>query len=279
MQYILFNALANSGNSQVTVDELKTKLTGEHEQVNVVGLDVEGFVNKLTADETVSIGGGDGTLTRFANSIDKLEIPCDILLYPAGTGNDFYRDIKENYGAGEMPSIKKYLQNLPTVSVNGKDYKFLNGVGFGVDGVCCEMADDKKAKGAKKVNYTALSINIVLFKYKTPHAWITVDGETIEYKKAWIASAMKGQYYGGGMKAAPKQDRLSDTLTCVVFKDKGRIGTLMGFPKIFKGEHVNDTKLVAVRTGKEITVKFDKPIALQIDGETVRNVTEYTARI
>ena len=89
---------------------------------------------------------------------------------------------------------------------------------------------------------------------------------------------MNGRYYGGGMKAAPDQDRLSDTLTCMVFKDKGRIGTLMGFPAIFKGEHVNNKKLVAISTGKEITVKFDRPTALQIDGETVRGVTEYTAR-
>ena len=106
-----------------------------------------------------------------------------------------------------------------------------------------------------------------------------MDGETVEYKRTWIASAMFGRYYGGGMKAAPEQDRLGDSLTCMVFKDKGRIGTLMGFPAIFKGEHVNNKKLVEIRTGKEIHVKFDRPTALQIDGETVRGVTEYTARI
>jgi hypothetical protein len=30
--------------------------------------------------------------------------------------------------------------------------------------------------------------------------------------------------------------------------------------------------------GKEITVEFDKPCALQIDGETILGVTSYTAR-
>jgi len=279
MQYILYNELANNGNASVKIEELKGMIKGESEFVNAVGLDPEKFVSRLTAEDVLIICGGDGTLTRFADHTADLEIPCDILLFPAGNGNDFYRDIHEFYDPSDMPSIKKYLQGLPTVTINQKDYKFINGVGFGVDGVCCEMADDMKAAGKKKIDYTALSIKIVLFKYKCPRASITVDGETIEYKKAWIASAMNGRYYGGGMKAAPEQDRLKDELTCVVFHNLGRIRTLMGFPKIFKGEHVNNKKLVTVRKGKEITVKFDRPTALQIDGETIRGVTEYTARV
>ena len=31
-------------------------------------------------------------------------------------------------------------------------------------------------------------------------------------------------------------------------------------------------------TGKEITVKFDAPRALQVDGETVLGVSEYTVK-
>ena len=34
--------------------------------------------------------------------------------------------------------------------------------------------------------------------------------------------------------------------------------------------------MVAIREGKQITVKFDRPVALQIDGETILGVTEYT---
>jgi len=279
MIYILYNSLANNGHGKETADELKASLEKESELVNLVGLNLHEFAAKLNDSDTVILNGGDGTLNRFVNDTDGIDFPCDILLHSAGTGNDFLRDIKENYDSAEDPSIKKYIKKLPTVTVNGKDYKFLNGVGFGVDGVCCEMADDMKAAGKKKIDYTALSIILVLFKFKPPKAQIIVDGETIEYKKAWIASAMYGRYYGGGMKAAPEQDRLSDSLTSVTFHSLGRIRTLMGFPKIFKGEHVNNKKLVTVRTGKEITVKFDKPSALQIDGETVRGVMEYTARI
>ncbi len=33
-----------------------------------------------------------------------------------------------------------------------------------------------------------------------------------------------------------------------------------------------------IRTGHEITVEFDRPTALQIDGETITNVTTYTVK-
>ncbi len=68
-------------------------------------------------------------------------------------------------------------------------------------------------------------------------------------------------------------------LSLMVFHGSGKIHTLMVFPSLFKGEHVKHEKIVTVLEGKEITVKFDQPTALQIDGETILGVTEYTARI
>ena len=57
---------------------------------------------------------------------------------------------------------------------------------------------------------------------------------------------------------------------------RSRIGTLIIFPSIFKGEHIKHEKKVSVITGHNITVKFNEPSPLQIDGETVRNVSEYS---
>ena len=42
-------------------------------------------------------------------------------------------------------------------------------------------------------------------------------------------------------------------------------------------ENVKKTKMVAIHTGKEITVTFDSPAPVQIDGETILGVTEYHA--
>ena len=90
---------------------------------------------------------------------------------------------------------------------------------------------------------------------------------------------MFGKYYGGGMKAAPDQDRFSEegTLSLMMFHGGGRLRTLCAFPGIFKGEHIKHDKIVTILTGKQITVEFDRPTPLQIDGETISGVTAYTA--
>ena len=88
---------------------------------------------------------------------------------------------------------------------------------------------------------------------------------------------MKGKYYGGGMKMAPDQDRFSDKLTVVVYHCKSKLKALIAFPSIFKGEHVAKKDIVDVFTGNEVKVRYSRPCAAQIDGETVLNVTEYTA--
>ena len=82
---------------------------------------------------------------------------------------------------------------------------------------------------------------------------------------------------GGGMIAAPGQDRLNPerTVTVMVMHGRGKLGTLAAFPTIFKGEHVKKTAIVSTIVGKHVKVAFDRPTALQIDGETVLNVREY----
>ena len=76
---------------------------------------------------------------------------------------------------------------------------------------------------------------------------------------------------------APEQDRSSGKLSVMLFHGAGRLRTLCVFPSIFKGKHVLHKNMVAVHTGDEITVEFDRPTPLQIDGETIPDVTKYTA--
>ena len=49
------------------------------------------------------------------------------------------------------------------------------------------------------------------------------------------------------------------------------------FPSIFKGEHIRHIHVVEVLTGQNITVEFDRPAPLQIDGETIPGVSSYRA--
>lgn len=88
---------------------------------------------------------------------------------------------------------------------------------------------------------------------------------------------MNGRFYGGDMIPTPNQDRLNPegTVSTLVLHGSGKQKTLATFPSIFKGEHIRHTEMAEVLTGRGITVEFDRPTPIQIDGETTSGVTSY----
>lgn len=280
MKYvILYNPLSHSGTGKEKAENI-TLLPENAEKtfLDATKNSYSNVINSLAPQDKVVICGGDGTLNRFINSVDTENIKNEVLYYPTGSGNDFYFDVTGNK-SGDPIAINKYIVNLPTVIVNGKTYKFLNGIGYGIDGYCCEKGDELREKSTKPVNYTSIAIKGLLFHYKTTSAKITIDGTTRTYKNVWLAPTMNGRCYGGGMIPTPDQNRLGDgSLSVMVYHCKSKLKALMVFPKIFKGEHVKYTKMVEVFKGKDITVTFDKPTALQIDGETIKGVTTCSMR-
>ena len=276
--YILYNPLAGGGKIKNDLDVFEIVIPDEVCYIDLTELEALGRVlQALEEDDYLILCGGDGTLNRFANDTTHQNIENEILYYPCGTGNDFALEFGRQYGDNPFV-ITDYLKNLPSVTVNGKSYRFLNGVGFGIDGFCCQEGDRLRQIPEKKVNYTQIAIQGLLGKYKPTGATVCVDGQTHRYEKVWIAPTMHGVYYGGGMKPAPKQKRGSDTLSLMVFHDSSKIRTLMIFPSIFKGTIEKYKKYVSIFPGREITVTFDAPRPLQIDGETVENVISYTVR-
>lgn len=276
--YILYNPLANNGRSQEAVEKLAAQTEGESVLCDMTR-GYKDILSAMQSEDALIICGGDGTLNRFINETDGIKLENDILYYASGSGNDFAHDISLNRGDAPV-SIKKYLKDLPVVEVKGKTYKFINGIGYGIDGYCCEEGDRLRAIPGKKVDYTAIAIKGLLGKFKPKTAKVTVDGVEHTYKKVWLSPAMHGRYYGGGMIATPAQNREDgEKLSVLVWHGSGKLRTLMAFPSIFKGEHIKHTDFIEIIEGREVTVEFDKPCALQIDGETILDVSSYTARV
>lgn len=275
MKYVLYNPFSGEGHSQAVAESLAQLYAEDMSVLNITDIEnISEFALGLSSDDVIVLCGGDGTINRFVNQVDTDKLFCKVLYMPSGTGNDFAADIGVA-DTKEPVDITEHIKGLPTVTIKGETYKFINGVGYGIDGYCCEVGDKLKLEG-KKPNYTAIAIKGLLFGYKPKDATVIVDGKEYFFKKTWIAPSMYGRYYGGGMIAAPEQKRGTEELSLMMFHGSGKLGTLMAFPKIFTGEHVKK-KMVTVLTGKEITVKFSAPSPLQVDGETILDVEEYTA--
>ena len=281
MIYVFWNKLANNGKAVEAKAELENVFSGE--ELNFI--DVREIKNAadsckgLKAEDKIIISGGDGTLSRFVNDIFELHLQNEIYFYTCGTGNDFVNDVRDKCEIkNNLIPMNEFLKSLPVVTVNNEQHYFINGIGYGIDGYCCEEGDKLREKSDKPINYAAIAIKGMLGKFKPCGGSVTVDGVTTRYKKIWLAPTMNGRYIGGGMKITPDQDRLNaeHLVTNLVFHDSGMLKTLMVFPSIFKGEHVTHKDIIEIKTGHEIKVEFDKPCALQIDGETYTNITNYS---
>lgn len=276
---ILYNPQSNNCHGEAEAKALDQLLNGnELEYVDVLKLDdFKSFINSLKEEDKLIISGGDGTLNHFLNDIDGIDLRNEVSYFATGSGNDFLSSVGAK--KGELVPINPFIGKLPTVTVNGKDYKFINGVGFGIDGYCCEVGDEMRATTDKPINYTSIAIKGLLFHFKPVNAKVTVDGKTHRFKKVWLAPTMFGKYYGGGMIPTPDQRREDAAVSTMVYHNCGKLKALMVFPSIFKGEHVKHTDIISTFKGHSVTVQFDKPTALQIDGETIKGVTAYTVKI
>lgn len=268
--YIFYNSRAGGGLAAEKAKEYADKIGQSDALYDVTKIN---YSEIITDERDIIIFGGDGTLNRFVNATAGLKLQNRVFIYPLGTGNDFMNDLGIK-PSDEAVEVTKYIKRLPICEIQGIRNYFINGVGFGIDGYCCQEGDRQKALGKKKVNYTAIAIKGMFGKFKPRDAKITVDGKEYDFKKVWLAPCMFGRYYGGGMIPTPDQSRENEegTISVMVFHSLGKLGALMLFPSIFKGQHVKKENKVSVLTGKEIIVEFAEPCAAQIDGETVLNV-------
>ncbi|MBR3423556.1 MAG: diacylglycerol kinase family protein, partial [Clostridia bacterium] len=141
MTHLLYNPFSGNGEGKVRAEEAKKFYEGkETEFVDMTSVDYSAFFANLPEGDDICICGGDGTLNRFVNDTENIEKKCDIFYFATGTGSDFWHELGRN--PGEAPiKVNEYLADLPVVEIAGKKMRVLNGVGYGIDGYCCEVAD------------------------------------------------------------------------------------------------------------------------------------------
>ncbi len=279
MIYVLYNPLAGNSTCEEACREVGNIFAADElKYIDLLSIDdLEGYIKSFDPEDMIVLCGGDGTINHLINSIDTSTLEQDIYYFPAGSGNDFCNDINED-GTKEVCRINRYLQCIPKVRVNGMERLFINGIGYGIDGYCCEEGDKKRiSRPGKRVNYSLIALKGLIYDFHAVNAKVTVDGVTREYKNVWMAPAMNGRFYGGGMMCAPNQDRMNEEglVSVIVVHSKFRLGLLFAFSSVFSGKHVKHKSLVSEIMGSDVTVEFDRPTALQIDGETVTNVRRY----
>ena len=131
--YILYNPKANNGSGKDDAENLQVCYPDAVmiDMTHITRYPV--FFEGLESDDEIIICGGDGTLNRFINDIQGIEIKNTLYYFACGTGNDFARDLGHSSYDDPRYPINRYLTELPSVTIDGNTTLFLNNVGFGID--------------------------------------------------------------------------------------------------------------------------------------------------
>lgn len=276
MTYIFYSKNAADGRGMQQALALSKTLEGGAQVRALENFRLNDLFSAVGKDDTVILLGGDGTINHLVNSPTMYPCTRKIFYVAGGTGNDFYRDVRHKEVSDIFP-LTPYLQKLPSVKFGERYLRFLNGVGFGLDGYACDMVAQSRNSHRKPPSYVSVALKGLLWKFKPLSATVTVDGVNYLFRDVFLATSMFGKYYGSGVKIAPEQDRAkTDTLSVVVVHGRNRFGMLPLFAKLFKGTHVKHKKYVTVLTGNQITVTFDHACAMQVDGDVYPAIRSYT---
>lgn len=195
--------------------------------------------------------GGDGTLNEVVNGI--AEGKCKLGIIPTGSGNDFYRTLKET---------KNENIRLDLGKVNGR--YFINIASVGMDAETCNNANKIKSKiKLHSSYYLALIHTFLTFKSKSLKLKIDKNVYAGDYI---IAAICNGKYYGGGFKIAPVASFDDNKFDIYLVSKAGKLKLIKILLALLKSEHEKYNE-VRKYTGKSIIIKSENNLIINIDGE------------
>ena len=269
MKYIfIVNPESAKGNAMNIIGNIEKVCKQEHIEYEVCYTLAQGDATRLAQsykdDENIIYAvGGDGTLSDVLNGVIGTKNKIGII--PAGSGNDFYRTVKE---------LAKAEIESDVGVVNGK--YFLNIACVGIDAEVANNVPLMKKKNVKVKNLYTASILYTFTHYKFKQIHFKSQ-EKDEKGNFTILSICNGRYYGGGYNISPKAS-LEDNYFDVYYINKLRLPSIINLLlKLKKGKLEQDKRTNHFKTNN-ITVTSEEPIRFNVDGETIEN-TKFEIKI
>ncbi len=226
------------------------------------------YVTKIANIETCRLYslGGDGTLNEIVTGIYGTS--SDIVVIPAGTGNDFIK----NYGKYKsmrkiiINSIDKEATKVDVLKI-GKHTFCINILSAGFDAMVAKNLDVFRNVPlvTGKFKYS-LSIIYTLFSSRNFKFKVRIDGDKVVKKDFTLIAVSNGKYYGGGISPCPDANIYDATLDICLADKTNLLKKLKLLPKYKKGTHT-DLKEVSILKAQKISIVSNKKFPANIDGE------------
>lgn len=229
--------------------------------------------------EMIVAVGGDGNNNEVINGFFDNDKPINpeavFAIVPGGTGGDLarilgVRNIKIDKvaetlkGRDAVPSDAGKLTFIDH-SDNEVSRYFINIASFGLGGEVDAIVNSSSKALGGKLSFLLGGLRGFI-RYKNKKVKFSVDDGPEREEKIYIVSVALGQYYGGGMQAAPNSIHNDGLFDIVVFGDFTFTDSLKLQNKIYKGAHLDMPK-VDVSRGKKLVATSDETVLLDVDGE------------
>lgn len=270
MDLILYNPKSKNSRGNVQTHKLIKKYRKNNKSFRLKSiLKIENlglYLNNNNKYDKVILLGGDGTIHHIVNDIVKSPTHKEIHIKKNGSGNDYLRTLSKN---------DKTPQTIMKATLdNDESHYFINGTGIGIDGLIINYVDTAKNKG--KFTYLLSSIRAMM-SYIPEDIKVSIDGQDMEFKKAYLVAINNGKYVGGGMKITPNADLSNDKLDVIIVHSIKKAFLLAVFSTIYLGIHTKLKKYVYYTKCNSITVNFKTPQITQSDGERTDDITTLKA--
>jgi YegS/Rv2252/BmrU family lipid kinase len=222
--------------------------------------------------------GGDGTVNEVVNGFFRCKggppAGATLAVIPQGTGGDFRR----SFGwAGDLRAACARLKSDATRALDVGKVSFIDGDGraavryfvnvasFGVSGqVDREVSRASKGFGGKATFFLA-SVK-AMWRYRDQRVRLRADDGAWEELRITTVAVANGQYFGGGMRVAPKADPSDGQFDVTVWSGYTLKDFALKSRRIYDGTH---TSLPGTRTfrAKLLEAESDEEVLLDVDGE------------
>jgi YegS/Rv2252/BmrU family lipid kinase len=287
--HVIFNPASGRGRGAKRMDAYRSLLGERFSRVTFHATQRAGDEYRL-ADRALESGcdvlvavGGDGTWSHVADRLLSAEGTDAVLgVLPAGTGNDFGRNLGLRYGdpadaVGRLATGKPVAADAGRIvtpsgpaeaRTRGADTvrprHFINVVGTGFDVAVVDAAAGARfLKGEVLYKVTALQ---QLFRFPGLDLQMQLDGGAATRKRHLMLTVTNGAWFGGGFPIAPDARIDDGKLHACVISDAAPLRRMTLFNRAEKGRHVTEPE-VEMLDARRVQLRGPDPFRFEADGD------------
>lgn len=205
--------------------------------------------------------GGDGNLNDTLNGIVGSENKI-LGVVPSGTGNDFYRTLKE---------LDDGIHTIDIGSINHRYFINVACVGLDAD-VADNVSITRQKKWIPRSQRFNASFAYTYFGYKPKKVRVQI-GETVLDSEITIFAICNAKFYGSGYKIAPHAI-LDDGYFEIYLAEKMLKAKMLPLlVSLSRGKHEKSSSIKRFQETK-VRVESDEKLSFNVDGELMRG-TEF----